>query len=146
VLAHGICPVFCSLADLENTGSLTQLLQFQEKTSAKLLHRYCSFLKDTENTIHRLPGEKGGNRGWKCTIKTDISTEKITNMHMLITEHAFVSSRSPSIFIDIYCNCNFFFKTTDPGKCNPLVIQRPLIRDVSRDNLTHSPYCESLIF
>lgn len=64
---------------------------------------------------------------------------------MLITERAFVSSRSPSFFIDIYCNCNFFFKTTDPGKCNPLVIQRPLIRDVSRDNLTHGPYCESFI-
>lgn len=64
---------------------------------------------------------------------------------MLITERAFVSSRSPSFFIDIYCNCNFFFKTTDPGKCSPLVIQRPLIRDVSRDNLTHGPYCESFI-
>lgn len=64
---------------------------------------------------------------------------------MLITERAFVIGRSPSFFIDIYCSCNFFFKTTDPGKCNPLVIQRPLIRDVSRDNLTHGPYCESFI-
>lgn len=67
-------------------------------------------------------------------------------MHTLITEHAFVSSRSPSLFIDIYCNCNFFFKTTDPGKCNPLVIHRPLIRDVSRDNLTHGSHCDSFIF